>query len=205
MQTGDLRFVSYLDCRESAVMPASGAQAEDRAFGSNADQSLDQLLRRYYGELNALAFARLRNRDAAADLVQDAIVRFLAAGRNGGHDLGRFESPRYFLRAIVANLAIDAARRNRRRGLPVPLEDILDIADQAPLADRAVAARQEYALLRAALNGMPARWRQALLLNRIEGWSHARIGQHLGISSTMVGKDILAALRRCLGALASSS
>ncbi|MDV2984202.1 UNVERIFIED_CONTAM: RNA polymerase sigma factor [Methylobacteriaceae bacterium AG10] len=183
-------------------MSASCAWAENRASADDAERSLDQLLRRYYGELNALAFARLRNRDAAADLVQDAIVRFLASCRNGGHGQGGVESPRYFLRAIVANLAIDVARQNRRRGPPVSLDDALHIADPAPLADRAVTARQEYALLRAALDDMPARWRQALLLNRIEGWSHARIGKHLGISSTMVGKDILAALRRCLAALA---
>lgn len=163
--------------------------------------NLDQLLRRYYSELNALAFSRLRNRDAAADLVQDAVVRFLVSTRTGTSTFGAVDSPRHFLRAIVSNLAIDTLRRDRRRGVPVQLDDALEIVDPTPLADRTVAARQEYTLLRAAIEDMPVRWRQALLLNRMEGWSHVRIGQHLGISPTMVRKDILAALRRCLVAL----
>lgn len=182
-------------------MSSSDTWIGNIAFSRDENGELDQLLRHYYGELNALAFARLRNRDAAADLVQDAVVRFLTAGLNGTGVLASVESPRHFLRAIVSNLAIDAVRRNRRRGVSVQLDDVLHIADAAPLADRTIAARQEYALLRAALDDMPIRWRRALLLNRVEGWSHARIGKHLGISSTMVGKDILSALRRCLGAL----
>jgi RNA polymerase sigma factor (sigma-70 family) len=189
------------------VMSSSGTWIADYtlsqdAKGNRDDGALDQLLRLYYGELNALAFARLRNRDAAADLVQDAVVRFLAAGRSGR---GAVDSPRHFLRAIVSNLAIDTVRQNRRRGVPVALDNALHVADPEPLADRTIAARQEYALLRGALDDMPIRWRRALLLNRVEGWSHARIATHLGISSTMVGKDILSALRRCLTALRDRS
>ncbi|WP_458425605.1 RNA polymerase sigma factor [Methylorubrum extorquens] len=170
--------------------------------------SLDQLLRRYYGELNALAAAKLRNRDAAADLVQDAVVRFLLANREreqgGGQGSAPLVSPRQFLRAIVSNLAVDASRLARRHGVVAPLDEVLHVADPAPLADRVVAARQEYEAVRAALNEMPARWRQALLLNRLEDWSHTRIARHFGVSPTMVAKYILSALRRCFIARSGS-
>lgn len=190
-------------------MSASDAWSNDWGKGkesaltspSTQATSFDQILRRYYRELNALAFARVRNREDAADLVQDAVVRFLLVDRDRKEGSPPLTSPRSFLRSIVTNLAIDNARRNQRRGYVVPLDEGLEIADSAPLPDRVVAARQEYEAVRRVLNDMPARWRQALLLNRMENWSHARIAGQLGVSPTMVSKYILSALRRCFVAL----
>jgi len=156
---------------------------------------LDILFRRYHAELQSFAMRRLRDREAAADVVQDAFLRYLAADST----LEQAPvSPRFFLWRIVGNLTIDMVRRARRRGFATPLEDVVDrIADPQPTADRHLAARQELLLLHRALTGLPPNCRAALLLNRLHGMTHAEIGMKLGVSASMVSKYIMFALREC--------
>jgi RNA polymerase sigma-70 factor (ECF subfamily) len=156
---------------------------------------LDALFRRYQAELNTFALRRLRDREAAADIVQDAFVRYLAAGSSAAEAP---ESPRFFLWRIVGNLTIDVARRARRRGLLTSLDDVADrIADPQPSMERCLEGRQQLALLQRALLEMPLRSREALLLNRLNGMTHAEIGARLGVSASMVSKYIMTALRHC--------
>lgn len=163
---------------------------------------LDGLLRQYYEELHALAQSHLRNRERAADVVQDAVVRVLSAGAEGGLPVA---NPRHFLRRVVANLARDMLRQDRRRGLHVPLDGMVEIvADPAPDAERTLCARQEYRILCGTLGRLPPRCREALLLNRVERLSHAAIARRLGVSPTAVAKYIGSALKHCLAALADA-
>ncbi len=94
--------------------------------------------------------------------------------------------PRFFLWRIVGNLTIDLVRRNRILGALISLDDIANsVADPYPTADRSLEAKQQYLLLKSALDELPARHRAALLLepdrgidprrNRHPSW---RVGQH---------------------------
>jgi RNA polymerase sigma-70 factor (ECF subfamily) len=168
---------------------------QEPASGASLAVDLDALFRRYQAELNTFALRRLRDREAAADVVQDAFVRYLVAGATAEAPPA---SPRFFLWRIVGNLTIDVARRARRRGTFTPLDDIADrLADPRPTAERCLEARQQLALLRCALADMPPRSRAALLLNRLHGMTHAEIGGRLGVSASMVSKYIMTALRHC--------
>lgn len=173
----------------------SASLAKGAIIDSVGAGDLDGLFRRYHAELQTFAMRRLRDREAAADVVQDAFVRYLTAGTTLEQAPA---SPRFFLWRIVGNLTVDMARRARRRGFTTPLEDVVDhVADPQPAADRCLAARQELLLLHRALAGLPSNCRAALLLNRLHGLTHAEIGVRLGVSASMVSKYIMSALREC--------
>ncbi len=156
---------------------------------------LDQLFRQYHRELNRFAYVKLRDREAASDIVQDAFARLLAHQRTGAV----VDSPRFFLWRIANNLLIDALRRKRRHGPFIPLEGVEEqLIDAAPSAERHLAARQEFRIIKLALDELAPKARAALLLNRVEGLSHVEIAVRLQISPSMVSKHILNALRHCM-------
>lgn len=163
---------------------------------SKNELDLDQLFRRYAVELHQHAFRRLNDREAAADVVQDSFLRFMIWKRD--RSLASFPNgPRAFLWKVVGNLTIDLIRRNRVLGPMMPLDHAIEVPDSSPTPDRYWEARQQYKILRSALDELPARTRKALLLNRTEGLSHAEVGQKLGVSSSMATKYIMAALAHC--------
>lgn len=165
---------------------------------SESVTDLDVLFRRYSRELNNYAYRRLKDREAAADVVQDGFLRFLVWNRERC-DAAFPNGPRFFLWRVVGNLTIDLVRRNRILGPLAQLDDVAhEIADPAPTPDRCLEARQQYLLLKAALDELPERHRTALLLNRVEGLTHAEIGTRLGVSASMVSKYIMGVLEHCL-------
>ncbi|WP_341987922.1 sigma-70 family RNA polymerase sigma factor [Azorhizobium sp. AG788] len=167
-----------------------------------AASDLDAIFRLYYQELNRFAYRRLGDREAAADVVQDAFVRYIASDFHQ-QDAPSSASSRFFLLRIVSNLMIDVARRDRRRGFHANLEDMSEhLVDPAPTADRLLESREDFLQVKRTLDALPAKCRAALLLNRIEGLTHAQIAQRLEVSPSMVSKYIITALRRCVNSLA---
>lgn len=169
--------------------------------GGTADSAdMDALFRDYSEDLRRYAYRRLRDREAAADLTQEAFLRYVASrrGERSGSPASQF-----FLWRIAGNLIVDLVRRERRQGRALSLEQAATLADTAPLADRSLIARQNFARLRAALDGLPPKTRTALLLNRVAGLSHAEIAARLSISPSMVSKHIMKALKVCLQSLDS--
>ena len=158
----------------------------------------DDLFRRYWSELNGYAFRRLRDREAAADVVQDSFVRFLTREK-GQAGIEQARSPRLFLWRVVANLTIDLIRQKRRRGVAASLEDVSwQLVDPAPTPDVRLEAHQQFIKLRNALAELSHEQRTSLLLNRVEGLTHAEIAVRLGISASMVAKHVAAAFRHCV-------
>jgi RNA polymerase sigma factor (sigma-70 family) len=174
-----------------AIDTQRGLSGEDRAV------ELDSLFRLYARELNGLAYRRLRDREAAADLVQDGFVRYLAWRRAREIPTSVLDA-RNVLWRVVSNLTVDFVRQKRARGTPTPLDLIGEIADPYPTQDRFIEGRQAYRLVKAALDASPPMQRNVLLLNRIGGLTHAEIAQRLGISTSTVSKYVVAVLDRCL-------
>lgn len=164
---------------------------------SNSEQ-LALLFKAHHGELQAFAYRRLRDREAAADIVQDAFVRYSAMARDEAEP-ETIEQPRFFLWRIVTNLMTDRERQLSRRGQHSSIDDIADtVLDPQPSAERSVAAQQRVQKLEAALQKLPPNCRDALLMNRLDGLSHAEIAERLGVSPSMVSKYIMQALRHCM-------
>ncbi|WP_068079796.1 RNA polymerase sigma factor [Novosphingobium rosa] len=127
------------------------------------------------------------------DIVQEAMIRVIAS-----HDSEKIGNLRAYLFRVAGNLSIDALRRGATRerisGMPIDSPEAMAVASPEPSAEQALIAQQRKAAFEAALATLPDRQRQALTLNRLQGWSHPRIAAHLGCSTGTVYNDIKAAM-----------
>ena len=107
------------------------------------------------------------------------------------HDIP--DEPRSWLAAVGTNLLRDERRRTRRRLTLLanqPEELTLGAAPLSP--DDAVTRNDQRARVRQALDRLPIRDRQMLLL-RHEGYSYREIAAALGIAETSVGTMLVRA------------
>lgn len=157
---------------------------------------MEHLFRLYHRELQQIAYRRLGDRELAADLTQDTFLRYVSLDRQARTE--RIDNPQFFLIRVMRNLIIDFCRSRSRRGAQASLEDVQDeLLDAAPGPAELLLLREQLRLLHGALGELPESCRRALLLNRLEGLSHAAIAERLGVSSSMVSKYIMRALSHC--------
>jgi RNA polymerase sigma-70 factor (ECF subfamily) len=127
-----------------------------------------------------------RDQSEVADLCQDVYVRVYEAARDQ-----RPEPVKPFVFAVARNMIIDRIRREH----VVPIETVADLESLAvggdqPGPDRAVMAREELRRLQAALDRMPPRCREAVVLKKIEGLSMRDIATRMGISFKTVDRHL---------------
>ncbi len=126
-----------------------------------------------------------------ADLSQETFARIYEAAKR--------ERPllvKPFLFQVARNLIIDHLRRQS----VVSLETIadrewMDVPDEGPSSERQTAARQELRLLQAALDELPPRCRQIVIMQRVDGLSQKDIAQQLGISVETVQTQVAKGMR----------
>lgn len=131
-----------------------------------------------------------RNASDLPDLRQDVYVRVYEAARK--------EIPqhtRQFVLTTARNLLINRARHER----VVPIEaaadlDDLGLANDAPGPDQIALARDELRHLQAALDRLPARSREAIVLRRIQGLTREEIAARMGISELSVTRYLSRAI-----------
>ena len=147
---------------------------------------------RLFGVANAI----LRDRDAAADALQDAFLK--VAQRAGQFDPARGNAEAW-LAGIVRYAALDLARA---RGREVPTDDpsLGDTPVEADALDR-IAAQAEGARLRECLSTLEERNRRGIVLAFVHGLSHAQIAARLelplGTVKAWIRRGLLR-LRECL-------
>ena len=146
----------------------AGVLAGDReAFGAVYD--------RYADRLHDFCWSVLRDRDEAADAVQDTFV--LAAERLG--QLNDPERLRPWLYAIARSVAL---RRVRVRGRVV-LDEVEDMADADPGPHRAAEQKALQDLVWSAAAGLSERDRALLDLHVRQGLDGAELGEAMGVSA----------------------
>jgi RNA polymerase sigma-70 factor (ECF subfamily) len=127
-----------------------------------------------------------RNRSDVEDLVQDVYVRIYEAAQKEIP-----QHPRKFLFTTARNLLIDRARRAQIipiEALPDP--ETLDIALDTPGPERNAIARDELRRLQEALDRLPAKNREAVVLARIEGLTGREISQRMGLAEATVSHHL---------------
>jgi RNA polymerase sigma-70 factor (ECF subfamily) len=137
-------------------------------------------LRRVYeaqaARLFGLANAILRDRDAAADALQDAFLR--VGQRAAQYDSARGAAAAW-LAGVVRHAALDQARR---RGRELPCDDpALGDAAVAPEALERVAAQADGRRLRECLEGLEEKNRSGILLAFVHGLSHSQVAARLSV------------------------
>ena len=158
--------------------------------------ALRALYQRQSVRLFGIANAILRDRDAAADALQDAFLR--VSQRAGQFDPARGE-PGAWLAGIVRHAALDLARK---RGREMPTDDPA-LGDQPVEAEalEQVAAAAEGRRLRDCLAALEEKNRQGILLAFVHGLSHAQVAARLDLPLGTVKSWIrrgLLQLRECL-------
>lgn len=140
-----------------------------------------------------VARAVVMTHEDAEDAVQEGFLRAYQA-------LDRFDAGQSFgawLNRIVANAALDLSRRRKVRAAD-ELSDTYASAFRDPAEDRELSER-----LRAALATLPERARAVLVLHDIEGFTHAEIGELLGIPGGTARSDLHHARQKLKGLLAN--
>lgn len=156
------------------------------------DRSL--LYRQHRHELVDYARRFSGDEAAAEDIVHDAWLK-LDQGV-----VAEVREPLGYLKRIVRNLAIDLARRRVRR--KTGGGDLIDsvastIADEAPIQDAQLAARQEMELVLSTIAAMPERQRRALIAYSFDGLKIREVADLLGMSRTSAHGLIQDGLRLC--------
>jgi RNA polymerase sigma-70 factor (ECF subfamily) len=150
--------------------------------GEDARPELDiaALVQQFSGLLYRVAFSVVRQPAEAEDVVQETFLRVLEARRK----LREVREMRPWLVRIAWNCALD----RKRRITPAQLDETFanTLLSRETAADQALAQARELAEVLAALDHLPARERQVLVLSAIEELSTAEIADVVGRSESSV-------------------
>ena len=139
---------------------------------------------------------KLGSVDDAQEIAQDAFMRLHRLEH--ADDL---DNARAYLFQVASNMAIDQLRRRKLHARYLEEEGARLQDDTGHLdhgtPEELVAARQQLGLVYRAIESLPLRCRQALMLHRVRGLSYAEIAREMGVSVSSVEKYILEALKHC--------
>jgi RNA polymerase sigma factor (sigma-70 family) len=136
-----------------------------------------------------------RNENDIKDLCQDVYMEV--------YEVAKAEIPasaKAFVFAIARNVLVDRIRREQIVSIEAVADfETLGLATEEPGPDRTAIARQELRRLQAALDRMPKRWREAVVMRKIQEMSRPEIAVRLGIAEATVSQHLAAGM----GALAN--
>ena len=149
--------------------------------------SAEDIFRRYYRPLCLYALRYLRSPENSEDVVQDCLTDFLER-RDDGHDVADVKS---YLFMMVRNRSLDMLRRASFIDRSATDEEFDDLIDED---DREDAAFIE-ARLWTAIDSLPEKCREVLLMSKRDGLKYEEIAEEMGISVNTVKNQISKALK----------
>lgn len=103
-----------------------------------------------------------------------------------------------FLFTIARHLAFDVIRRNRVSPISAVTEiPSSPVMDSGPGVVDIVCSREEIALLIEAIDTLPSRCREIIILRKLKGLPQAAIAEQLGISEHTVEVQVMRGMKRC--------
>lgn len=196
-----LRVAATLRLRPPVLLRSSGcamASVTSPTPMSSWRASLTRLFEGHRGQLERMVRRRVRDGEAAADIVQDVFARVFKAGSAGSDD-----DDRRILYAAARNAAIDhnlaAGRRARALARLTPEQ----LATESAAQDDALAAQETLKALERALERLNPRTRDIFVARRLRGETNVEIAKRLGITVRAVEKQLARGLEQCREALAA--
>jgi RNA polymerase sigma factor (sigma-70 family) len=128
------------------------------------------------------------------DVVQESHLRLLRARRRNGV----ISSAKSYLFAIARNVVLGGFRRRRSRP-DVSLAELPERAMPEPNGNVAdlVSASQELELATEAIDSLPARCREIVVLRTLHGLPHREIALQLGLSEQTVRVQVARGMKKC--------
>ncbi|HEX4248175.1 MAG TPA: sigma-70 family RNA polymerase sigma factor [Pseudonocardia sp.] len=134
-----------------------------------------ELFRRYQSFLWTIAYNELRNREDAAEAVQDTLMRAYQAADRCTSD----GSIRGWLVKILLNICRDQFRRSRGRPSEAWPGEALD---EVPMPRNPIADHEMRMDILAALAQLPPQLGQVLLMVDLAGWPLSEVAEALGVA-----------------------
>jgi RNA polymerase sigma-70 factor (ECF subfamily) len=150
---------------------------------------LETVIRELTPGLMRYCTARTRDRSLAEEIAQESLAALVRRYRSRGAP----DSPQAFVFAVARRRATRAVFS---RCLWLPLQLLAGSRDHAPDPEATVLGRSEYAALERALEQLPARDREALLIVAVGGLKTTEAARVLGISESALKMRTLRARQR---------
>jgi len=132
-----------------------------------------------------------RNHDEVRDLLQEVYVRVYEAA---AREMPRAVKP--FLFTIARNLMIDRLRQMNVVSIEAVADfEKLNVIDTMPSPECQASVREELRLLQKALDDLPPRCRQIVILRKIDGLPQREVAQRLGVTEEVVESQVAKAMR----------
>lgn len=157
-------------------------------------EAATELAARHGGRIIALAWRMLNDHAEAEDVAQDAMLRLWRMAPRW--ESGRAQVSTWLYR-VTANLCTDRLRKRQRGG--VGLDAVAEPPDPTPSVDERMQQQARETALQSALETLPDRQRQAVILRHIEGWANPEIAGVMDISVEAV-ESLTARGKRALAA-----
>jgi RNA polymerase sigma-70 factor (ECF subfamily) len=161
------------------------------AAGSH--EAFQCLVERYRGRLINVIGRFINDRDRAEDIVQEVFLRVFR-NKHRYQRKGKFST---WIFTIAVNLAKNEIRRKVRRRGEVSLEGLEEAAgpsvataDHSPDAEESLGREQLREMVAVAIERLPARYREAVVLRDIEGMAYEEIASILRIPGGTVRSRI---------------
>ncbi|MBV1900691.1 MAG: RNA polymerase sigma factor [Kordiimonadaceae bacterium] len=174
-----------------------GTDQQEQKLGDSQDalnkDEIQSLFQRHNDELVRYLVGRLKSRDEAIEVAQEAYVRLLRLD-----DTSTIGFLRAFLFRTATNLAID---RQRKRGHAVAYAENEKIDPNAQVfectPERQVAGRQSLDRVVECIESLPPKCRHTFIEFKFRNRSYEDIAAEMGITTSMVRKYVLRALVYC--------
>jgi len=133
---------------------------------------------------------RIRDHDEAEDLVQETFVRLIKRG-----NIAALEGLRSYLFETASSVVVDHVRRQRSRqgDRHQPFDPLLHGGEDFS-AEHVLIGQQARTRAARALRELPVRTRAVFVLRRVEGMRYQQIATRLGISLSLVEKEMARAV-----------
>jgi RNA polymerase sigma-70 factor (ECF subfamily) len=165
---------------------------------SNDIQRFERIVLPHLDDAYTLARYLLRDQHDAQDAVQDAVLRALRY-----FETYREGDARAWLLAIVRNCCLTRHRKAQTERANIAFVEDVDVVHEG--AGRATDARaveqSERAALQRALDGLPAEFREVIVLREVQGLSYREISDVVGVPIGTVMSRLARARRRLASAL----
>lgn len=175
--------------RSPVCMELAREQDQIARAATGDPAAIRAIIVRHAGPLNALAYRMLQSSEDAEDIVQETFLRAWKA-LPGWRAEAKFST---WLHAVALNLCRDRLRKRRETAMAEPP----DVVDPAPGPHVALDQRQRAGVLYRALDTLPDRQREAILLCTLGNYSNREAADMMDISPEAV-ESLLARGRRSL-------
>ena len=160
----------------------------------DSEEAFEELVERYKSRIINIISRYIGDRERARDLTQEVFMRVYIHRRRYRRS-GKFST---WIYTIGVNLAKNEIRRKVRLNRTIPVDTVtemnesgtLQLTDHSPIQDEQVVTRDLTRVVRDAIQKLPPKYREVLVLRDLQELSYIEIGEILGIPGGTVRSRI---------------